>query len=106
MLDRGIIKWQPFNSCFDSKQIIRDVTANKNRINLPVLSDDQIHILEEKTINAYNLKMNIHLLYYYDGAIKELNGKISYLDINSRKIVLNNISVYFSQIIKINELNF
>ena len=53
MLDRGIIKWQPFNSCFDSKQIIRDVTANKNRINLPVLSDDQIHILEEKTINLF-----------------------------------------------------
>ena len=25
VIDRGIIKWQPFNSCFNSEEVIKDL---------------------------------------------------------------------------------
>lgn len=106
MLDRGIIKWQPFNSCFDSKQIIEDISSKRQKINLPILSDDQINIIEEKIINAYNLKVNIKILFFYEGNIKEIKGKINYLDYNKKEIYINKIKIYFKQIVKIKELNF
>ena len=106
MLDRGIIKWQPFNSCFDSNQIINDITAKRQRVNFPTLCDDQINTLSDKTINAYNLKINITVMFYYAGNIKELTGKITYLNSNKKELYLNNTKIYFNQIIQIKELNF
>ena len=101
MIDRGIIKWQPFDSCFNSKEIISDIKREKDKINLPILSEDQIIFLNEKILNAYNLKNNVHIEYYYDGDIKILDGKINYLNIRKKELFINNIKIYFNQILKI-----
>ncbi len=103
-LDRGIIKWQPFNSLFNPINIIDDINDSKNRKKFPELSEDQIKEIEEKIMEAYNLKLIINLKYYYDGRIKNIKGKISFLNIPKKLLYLNNLELYFKQILEIEEI--
>lgn len=99
--DRGIIKWQPFNSCFDSTIILNDINKEKNRQKYPILSDDQLNIIEEEILEAYEMKLNVKIDYYYDGLIRTMEGKINYLNLQDKKIYLNQKGIFFKQILKI-----
>lgn len=101
--DRGIIKWQPFNSCFNSETIIKDINKLKNRKNFPILSEDQLEIISNKLLKSYNLKLIVSIEYYYDGNIKNITGKIDLLDFQNKKMYLNNQIIYLNQILKIIE---
>lgn len=103
MIDRGIIKWQPFNT-IDNNQILKDITVSKNRIKFPILSEDQLKIIQEKVITAYNLKNIIQIDYFYDGKIWQIIGQINYLNITKKVLLINKNSIHFSQILKISEL--
>ena len=101
MIDRGIIKWRPFDSCYSSKQVVNEVKTKRLKINMPILSDDQKNSIEEKIVDAFNLQTTIKIEYFYDGFIKNEIGKINYIDKDEKKIYLNNKSLYFKQILKI-----
>lgn len=102
IFDRGMIKWQPFNSCFNPNDIIKDIKSNKNKIKYPALSDDQLIIIENKINEAYQVKEFIKIKYYYNGNIYNIKGIINNIDNFNKKIYLNNISIFFKQIIDIN----
>ena len=76
--DRGIIKWQPFNSCFNADTIIKEIETNKNRISFPSLSDDQIANISKTILEAYNLKLIVNIDYYFDGNGYMVTDKINY----------------------------
>ena len=99
--DRSIIKWQPFNSCFDSKDIMRDISKQRKRKEFPILSEDQILEIAEKVTKAWNLKLIIDITYYYDGEINNYRGKINYLNLQNKSLELNNHKIFFQQILKI-----
>lgn len=101
MTDRGIIKWQPFDSCYSSSKILKDIYNKKNRKSFPVLSDDQLLVLEEKIIDAYHLNELICLDYFYNGKIINISGKINNINFQEKKLYLNNKIIYFKQIINI-----
>ncbi len=101
MIDRGIIKWQPFNSCFNPELIIKNININKMREIPPTLSEDQLNNLENLIKEAYNLKLYIKLKYYYDGKIKEIIGKINKVSNQEKKLYLNNTTIYFTQVLEI-----
>lgn len=101
MIDRGIIKWQPFDSCYSSTKILNDIYNKKNRKIFPILSEDQLFILEEKIIDAYHLNEVISIEYFYNGDILNIKGKINSLDYQNKKLYINNKLIYFKQIIKI-----
>ena len=48
MIDRGIIKWHPFDSCYSSAKILNEIHIKKEKETLPILSEDQLNVLEEK----------------------------------------------------------
>ena len=104
VIDRGIIKWQPFNSCFNSEEVIKDLKIKKERKIFPTLSEDQINLISEEILTAYNLKLNIMIEYYYDGNIKKITGKLNYLNKQDKKLLINNTYLYFKQILKIMEI--
>ena len=54
MIDRGMIKWEPFNSVIPSSKVIKDVMKEKNKIKKPILSEDQLKIIEQKLIESFN----------------------------------------------------
>jgi len=101
MTDRGIIKWQPFNSCFSVTDIINEIKETRNKEKLPILSEDQLNLIEEKVKDAYNLKLYINICFFYEGNIKTTNGIIEKINIYQKKICLNNKYIYFKQILKI-----
>jgi len=101
MIDRGIIKWQPFDSCYSSSKILNEIYNKKNRKTFPVLSEDQLFNLEEKIIDAYHLNEIINIEYFYNGNIINIKGKINLLDCQTKKLYINNKLIYFKQIINI-----
>lgn len=101
MIDRGIIKWQPFDSCYSTGKILKEIHNKKNSVKFPILSDDQLLILEEKVIDAYHLNNTINIEYYYNGNLFKINGKINSINYQQKKLCVNNNTIYFKQIIKV-----
>jgi len=101
MTERGIIKWQPFDSCYSSSKIIKDINSKKNKVNFPILSEDQLYSIEEKIFTALHLNEIIKLEYFFDGKILNITGKINYIDSNQKKLIINNKKIYIKQIINI-----
>lgn len=102
MIDRGMIKWEPFNAVIPSKAVIKSLTHEKERIRKPNLSEDQIKEIENSILEAFNLDIEVTLSYYQNGYIYKLNSKIKKIDSLSRKIYFNNKILYFNQILRIN----
>ena len=67
--DRGMIKWQPFNSVVSGKQMVRDVIKEKNKVKMPNLSEEQRKNIEEKLIIAFYENELITLDFYFQGKI-------------------------------------
>lgn len=101
MTDRGMIKWQPFNAVASGSYMINDVLKNKYKIDMPTLSEDQQIELQEKILSAYQTQEKVLIKYFKRGKIYEEEGLIEYIDKNNRNIVINNLKVFFVQIIEI-----
>lgn len=100
--NRGIKKWAPFNAVESGNIMINDVLSKKNKVKMPILSDDQIANLEEKLINSYNNGNIVTILYFKEGKYYKKQGIIGKIDKNTAKIFLKDgFSVFFSQIIEI-----
>ena len=101
MLDRGYIKWAPFNSVINSSTIINELEKDKNRINKPTLSEDQIEFLNEKIFEVYTNHLKINLYIYKDFKIIKLIGFINNINTQKKCITFNKTYIYFNQILKI-----
>ena len=73
-IERGIIKWMPFNSVISSKEVVNSILKEKSKIKMPILSEEQI-------IN--------------------ISGYIKKIDPTYRKIYFENKTILFNQIIKV-----
>lgn len=99
--DRGMIKWQPFNSVVSGKQMVRDIIKEKNKVKMPNLSEEQRKNIEEKLIIAFYENELITLDFYFQGKIIKISEKIKKIDSTYNKIYFNNKVLLFDQIIKI-----
>lgn len=99
--DRGMIKWQPFDSVISSKTLINNIILEKSKVNKPILSEEEIEDIEEKIIEAYYLQNEVVLQVYKNGFFKEFNGKIKKIDGVRKMVYLNNMMIFFNQIISI-----
>lgn len=99
--DRGMIKWQPFNSVFSSKDIINSILKEKEKNEKPILSNDEINLIEKKLIAAFYCQNKIIIHYYTNGNIKTITSQIKKIDYITKIIYLNNIKLSFYQIISI-----
>lgn len=100
--DRGVIKWAPFSSLIGQKQMIESLINEKNKINKPKLSQEQIEQNEKLLIEAFYEKTKINIEYFKEGFILSTTANITHIDYTFKKIYLNNKKVLlFNQIIKI-----
>lgn len=94
-------KWNPFNAVASGEYMINDVLEEKNKEKMPVLSDDQKEVIQNKMFEAFNNQEVIKVKYFKNGKFYIKEGKITNIDPNTHKIVINEeFSVYFSQIIE------
>lgn len=95
-------KWNPFNAVAPGSMMVKDVLDEKDKIEMPILSEDQKMVLQEKLLDAFNNQEIIKIKYFKAGKLYITEGKIDKIDINSHKIVLNSgFFVFFSQIIEV-----
>lgn len=101
--DRGMIKWQPFNSVINNKTMLNSILKEKRKIKKPELSDDEIEKLEDKLIVSYYTHISISITYYQDGYLLKTTSKIIKIDQIYKKVYLDNHKILlFKQIVAIN----
>lgn len=100
--DRGMIKWQPFESLTPSKKVIDAILYEKSKRKKPILSLEQQQELEEKLIEAFYEQMEVTLKIYKNGHIETTTSSILEIDSIYKKITLKNKDkVLFKQIIEV-----
>lgn len=102
MRDRGMIKWMPFNSVVSSKEIINSILKDKSKISMPILSEEQKDVNEQKLLIAYYSKSKINISYYQNGNINLINSYIKKIDFTHHKIYFENNTILFDQIVSLN----
>src|SRR5574344_476575 len=102
MHDRGMIKWAPFNSVINSNYLVKEILKEKNKINKPILSDEQIEQLEKLIKESMINQTNLNFIIYQKGLTYNLSGIVIKVDYIKQKIYLDNHKyLYFCEIIQI-----
>ena len=95
-------KWNPFNAVAPGGFMVNEVLREKNKIDMPVLSDDQKAEIQERILEVHNNQEIVKIKYFRGGRLYITEGKVEKIDISAHKIVLNGgFSVFFSQIVEI-----
>lgn len=77
---RGIVKWQPFKTMPQQYEMIDQYIEDQNKVDIPLLSDDQLQLINEKV--QYKMKSHIvsDVSYWKNGYISTLQCYISNVD--------------------------
>lgn len=77
---RGIVKWNAFKTIPQQYEILEQHIEDQNKINMPLLSDDQLQEINEKV--QYKMKNHIvsDVSYWKNGYISTLQCYISNVD--------------------------
>ena len=63
MIDRGFVKWRPFESLIPSKEVFREIDEQQV-FQKPTLFPEEISFLSEEIMDAYYSKDSIVLAFY------------------------------------------
>lgn len=99
--DRGMIKWQPFNSIINGKQISHELSRKRNTCTMPYLMDEEIAKNNKNILCAYNTHSKIKLQYFDNYEIKEITSLIRKINSTKKEIVLEHQTISFYQIINV-----
>ena len=103
MNDRGIIKWQPFDSVISSAKIKKEVANQRNIITKPILSEEQKINNENDLIQAYHDNITINITYFKSNKMYKLSKRIIKINYVNKKIIFEDYSyIFFDQIISTN----
>ena len=100
MNNRNEIKWAPFESLFQTNEIVQELERKRTIHEKPVLSEDELEEIEKNVLFSYHTHSHITVLYYYQGVNYQKSCIITAID--SNKIFFqDHSSLYFEQILKI-----
>lgn len=100
MNNRGEIKWAPFESLFQSEDVIKELERKKKKHDKPILSEDELAEIEKNVLFSYHTHSRIKVLYYYQGFNYQKQGIITAIDSN-KVFFQDHSSLYFEQILKV-----
>ncbi|MCA1235812.1 YolD-like family protein [Staphylococcus aureus] len=85
---RDKVKWVPFKTVSDQYKLLDEYIEEQNKVDMPLLSDDQLQILNETVY--YNSMNNIltELSYWDNGYINSMECYINKVDLLERVIVV------------------
>ncbi len=88
-VDRGIIKWAPFDALVGHHSMIEELRHRLGKKEKPVLSDDQYDVLNRTLLEAIEQKCEIEATYYANGYLKTTFGFIKKIDWITKRITLS-----------------
>ena len=98
-----MIKWQPFDSVIPSKDIISSILDEKEKMVKPILSPDQLFLLNDLLLESFYTQSKIKIKYFKNNSINLIEGTITAINQQNRLITINNsLKLHISQILQIN----
>ncbi len=88
-VDRGIIKWAPFDALVGYHEIIEQMKHEQGKIVRPVLSDDQHARLNHLLKMALDQHLEVAITYYQNGYILRTFGSIRKIDWHKHQLILS-----------------
>ena len=67
MKDRGMIKWQPFDSLTSSKKMVQHILQEKNKMAKPILSQEQLEEIQTKIWEGFHTQIPLRIIYFFNG---------------------------------------
>ncbi|MDW8552020.1 YolD-like family protein [Staphylococcus nepalensis] len=77
---RGMVKWAQFATLPEQFEAIQQHIVDQNKIDRPILSDDQLNELNSQLHYALHKNTLIHIEYYQDGWLEHTILKIKNID--------------------------
>lgn len=96
-------KWAPFESLFQVKNVLKELETKREKHSKPVLSEDEMYILETSILEAFHTHAKVKVSYYFQGFTYYKIGII----VQIRKPFIyfqDHSSLYFEQILHIHFL--
>lgn len=90
-VDRGIIKWAPFDGLAGFNDLYNDLKYRLGKRNKPLLSDEQLHYMDLTLREAINDNLAVHITYFKKGYLNELYGHITKIDPIKKAIYLDGL---------------
>ncbi|HGO4536030.1 TPA: YolD-like family protein [Staphylococcus aureus] len=89
---RDKVKWAPFKTVSDQYKLLDEYIEEQNKVEMPLLSDDQLQILNETVY--YNSMNNIltELSYWENGYIYSIQCYINKVNTVEHVMIVTNIS--------------
>ena len=96
---RGMKKWMPFNALEHYSDYIHSTYEEKNKIEKPTLSLEQIEDINYK-LSSYNHD-EVIITHFKQGEIIQTLGIISKIDVPNQNLTINKTRILFTNLIKI-----
>lgn len=87
---RRMVKWAPFKTLPQQYKILDDYMEEQNKIDMPVLSEEQISIMNDKLNEKINTKAFTTVEYWKNGYMFSIQGYIKKVDVLESKLTITN----------------
>lgn len=101
---RGMIKWKPFNTLLNNRDI-NEVIMIRNKVEKPIIMEDRISEIDNLLKVAIKENKEIKVKYFDKGELKYINGNIRNINTIEKYILINSIRIYFKNLIKVDIIN-
>lgn len=101
-MSRGMKKYLPFASLREQAIHLNKMMQQKQRVEKPLISEDSKREINDILI-TYNGEKLV-LIYYDNGFIKSIKTTIKKIDTYSKKLVLNDFSIKFTNLLNIQKI--
>ena len=100
MSDRGMKKWAPYSSLIEQATCLEEMKYQRNKIAKPILTEDQMEKINF-ALQSYRKGQYVNIKFYNDGYLYIINTTIKRIDLENRKLILENGKLDLSNIIDI-----
>ena len=100
MSDRGMKKWAPFSSLIEQATCLEQMRYERNKIDKPVLSDDQMEKINY-ILQTYKRGQTVKIKFYNDGYLYVIETQIKRIDLENRCLILQEGKLRFENLIDI-----
>ena len=97
MSDRGMKKWAPYSSLIEQSTVLNEMFYEKNKSVKPSISRERASKINSILVNYHGELVLIK--YFYDEYIYELKTNLKRVDSLNRKLILEEGSIPFSEIV-------
>lgn len=91
---RTNVKWQPFKTLPEQYEQLEQYLQDQNKIDMPMLSDEQVQILNDKLNMKMHDNSQANVEYYSDGYIYSIKGFIKKIDVIESTLTITNDKGY------------